>query len=442
MSKLRDLYRKTGWHTVFSYDDEASTARTHLLFSVICQGVVNGFTTGIFYTGLLIGYGINIVNISIITLVPYIASLFSLLTPYILERFPVRRWILSIARAAFYTVNILGITLLPILVKDPGARVVGLVVIVFIAHSINFLFAGYSPWHIVYITPEVRTGYFSATALVSNLSGSIFLIIASIVTDSLSSDAQLKLIIALRIAAYAIAFLDIYFLQRPREPVYEVSTDKPSLLNIFRLPLSNRRFMLTMLLYAMYTYIANLVATVSQTWQLQDVQTGYLYINGINALYALAILFTSPIWSRFMQKKGTFLTLALGCFLLGPTHFAYAFVTTENFRWLMTAVRLVQHAISMLLHFSVSNLLYINLPKADRTNYISFHTVLGNMAVFASLGTATWVVAMMGDSVWYLFGHPMSSVPTLLLVQFVLFMLLGVLTLLLRKKAEPEGIKI
>ena len=200
--------------------------------------------------------------------------------------------------------------------------------------------------------------------------------------------------------------------------------------------------MLTMLLYAMYTYIANLVATVSQTWQLQDVQTGYLYINGINALYALAILFTSPIWSRFMQKKGTFLTLALGCFLLGPTHFAYAFVTTENFRWLMTAVRLVQHAISMLLHFSVSNLLYINLPKADRTNYISFHTVLGNLAVFASLGTATWVVAMMGDSVWYLFGHPMSSVPTLLLVQFVLFMLLGVLTLLLRKKAEPEGIKI
>ena len=142
MSKLRDLYRKTGWHSVFSYDDEASTARTHLLYAVICQGVINGFTTGVFYTGLLMGYGINIVNISIISLVPYVASLFSLFTPYLLERFPVRRRILSIARVAYYTVNILGITLLPVLVEDPGARVVGLVAIVFVSHSINFLFAG------------------------------------------------------------------------------------------------------------------------------------------------------------------------------------------------------------------------------------------------------------------------------------------------------------
>ena len=442
MSKLRDLYRKTGWHTVFSYDDEASTARTNLLYATIIQGVVNGFTTGVFYTGLLMGYGINIVNISIITLVPYVASLFSLLTPYILERFPVRRWILSIARVGYYTVNILGITLLPILVKDPGARVVGLVVIVFLAHSINFLFAGYSPWHMVYITPEVRTGYFSATALVSNLSGSVFLIIASVVTDSLSPDAQLKLIVALRFAAYAIAFLDIYFLQRPREPVYTVSTAKPSILDIFRLPLSNKRFLLTILIYDIYSYIANMVAVVHITWLLQDVGTGYLYINGINAVYSLAILFTSPLWSRFMQKKGTFVSLAIGCFLLAPTHFAYAFVTGENYMWLLTIIRLAQHGISMLLHFSASNLIYINLPKADQTNYISFHTVMANVSVFASLGTATWVVAAMGDSVWYLFGQPMSSVPTLLLVQFVLFMLLGIFVLLIRKKVEPEGIKI
>ena len=143
-----------------------------------------------------------------------------------------------------------------------------------------------------------------------------------------------------------------------------------------------------------------------------------------------------------MQRKGTFLSLAIACFLFAPTYFFYAFVTGENYMWLMTIVRLLQHSLNLLLVFSTGNLIYINLPKADQTNYISFHTVLINVAVLASLGTGTWVVAAMGDSVWHLFGFPMTSVPTLMLVQFVLFILLGFFVLLIRKKVEQEGIKI
>ncbi len=442
MSKLRELYRRSGWHTVFSYDDEASTARTHLLCATIVQSVANGFTTGIFYTGLLIGYGINIVNISIITLIPYLASLFSLLTPCVLERFPVRRRILTTARIAYYTVNILGITLLPALVKDPDARVFGLIAIVFVAYSINFLFGGYTPWHIVYITPEVRTGYLSAVSLVSNLSSSFFLIVASIVTDHLPAEAQLKLIVALRFAAYGIAFLDVYFLQKPNEPVYTSSTAKPSLLDIFRLPLSNKRFLLTCMISGLYTYVVHMAAGVQQAWLLQSVGTSYLYINCINGTYALIILITSPIWSRFMQRKGTFLALTAGCLLFAPTYFAYAFVTAENYTWLMTIIMLIQHCVSVLLTFSAGNLIYINLPKTDQTNYISFNTVLTNVSVLASVGTGTWVVAAMGGSVWHLLGHPMGGVPTLMLVQFILIVLLGLFVLLLRKKVEQEGVKI
>lgn len=439
MKKLRELYRKTGWHTVFSYDDEASTARTHLLYATIVQSIVNGFTTGIFYTGFLIGYGINIVNISIITLVPYLASLFTLFTPYILERFPVRRHILSVARIIYYAVNILGITALPYVVQDENARVVGLVIIVFVANAIYYLFSGYMPWHIKYLTPESRTGYFSGVALVSNVFGSIFLIVASIITDKLSPQAQQNMIVVLRIAAFAVALLDVYFLQKPREPVYEASSQKPKLLDIFRLPLSNKRFILTILLYVVYAYGANLVATVINTWLLQEVQTSYLYMNLTGAAYAPIILFLSPLWSRFMQKKGTFVALSLGSFLTAVCCFAYAFVNHGNYLWLLTAVRLGQFVVGVLTNFATNNLIYINLPKADQTNYISFYTVWINVTVFLAMATATWVVARMGESTVSVFGQQLSSVPFMMLGQTVLFVLLGVLALLLRKKLQPEG---
>ena len=139
MGKLNDLYRKTGWHTVFSYDDEATSARTNLLYATITQNVVSGFSSGIFYTGLLLGYGIDLVNISIVTFIPYITSFFTLLTPFILERFPRRRLLLSVARIAYYVINILGVTFLPQLISDPDGRVVGLVVTVFLANAINNL---------------------------------------------------------------------------------------------------------------------------------------------------------------------------------------------------------------------------------------------------------------------------------------------------------------
>ncbi len=441
MSKLGKLYRKTGWHTVFSFDDEGASARTHLLFATIAQAVVGGFSGGVFYTGLLMGYGINIVNISIITFIPYITSFFTLLTPFILERFPKRRLLLTLARVAYYVINILGITVLPWVVQDPEGRVIGLVIIVFLANAINFLFSGWSPWHMPYITPEVRTAYYSATSLVSNISSSLVLIVASTVTDRLSPDVQLDVIVALRFVAFAIAGLDIYFLQKPREPEYLVSTRKHSLLNVFKLPLSDKRFRLTMLVYALYNLIMNISASVSQTWLLQEVKTGYLYINIINFAYSLFVLLTSAIWSRVMQKKGTFRSLAVACFVLAGTYCAYAFVNSGNFLWLMTTVRLVQHGIGMLQTFSVNNMLYISLPRKDQTNYTSCYTFAGNAAVFLGMSTGTAIVAAMGDAHLELLGHCLSAPAVTLLVQGALTAVLGIIALLIRKRVEPESFR-
>ena len=81
MRRLKNLYFRSGWYEVFNFTGEAATARSYLLLQVIVSAVINGFTGGVFYTGYLVGHGINIVNISILALVPYAACLFSVFTP-------------------------------------------------------------------------------------------------------------------------------------------------------------------------------------------------------------------------------------------------------------------------------------------------------------------------------------------------------------------------
>lgn len=436
---IRDYYYLSGWNRVYNNKNDGGKARLSLLSAIIVQAIVGGFSGGIFYTGLLVEYGINIVNISIITVIPYIASLFSLFTPYIMERFKKRKTILTVSRIAYYVVNILGITLLPQVVQSDSGRVIGLIIIVFLANVINFLFSpAYSPWHMAYITEDVRMPYFSSTTLVSNVSSSIVLILASLVTDRLQGDSRLTLIIILRYAAFAVAMLDVYFLQKPKEPNYEATSVKPSLADIVRLPLSNKKFALTMLIYALYAYSVNICNSVINAWLLEEVKVSYLYINVINAFYALAIVFTSSFWSRVMRKNGTFKTLMLSLLAQAPTYLAYAFVTNGNYLWLMTLVRLTQHALGMSLTYPANNLIYVNLPPADQTNYLSFYTITGNIAVFLGMMTGTWVVAGMGTHTLNLFGVQLGGVPVLLLAEAILLALLGGLIWLLRDKVEPD----
>ena len=442
MSTMKQLYVRSGWHSIFNLTDQGAKARSSLLAATIVQGVVGGFSGGFFYTGLLVGYGINIVNISIITVVPYIASLFTLFAPYILERFPQRRVILSVTRVAYYTVNILGITLLPQLIHSDTGRTWGLICIVFLANTINFLFSpGYSPWHMTYITPEVRNPYFTSTTLVSNVSSSLVLILASIVTDKLEGQAQLDLIITFRYLAFAVAMLDVYFLQKPGEPEYKVTSARPSLLDIFRLPLSNKKFRRTMLIYGLYAALANLPNSVLNAWLLEDVHTGYFYINVINSLYAVGIVATSHFWSRFSQKWGTFRTLAFAMLAHAPTCIAYGFVNAANFMWLLTTIRLIQHALGMMVTFSVNNLIYINLPKEDQTNYISFYMIVGNLSTFLGMMIGTWIVAGMGSQTLSIFRASISSVPSLELLQGITYLFYAAFILAIRKSVEPDQIR-
>lgn len=438
MKKLKKLYQLSSLFPVYNSLTTGGRARSSLLAAVVVQAVISGFTTGIFYTGLLVGYGINIVNISILSIIPNVCSFFGLLSPLVFRHFKRRRVVLSVTRLLYYTVNILGFTLLPQLVQSDGGRIAGLIVISFVTNSLNAIFSpGYSPWHMSHITEDIRVNYFSSTALVSFISSSTVLMLAGMATDRLTGDDRLNLIIALRYIAYAAAILDVYFLQKPKEPVYQVSDTRLSVLNVIRIPLSNRSFVLTALIHATYSFIICLTSSTLNAWLLEEVQVSYLYVNGITAIYCLFIPLTTPIWSKMMRRRGTFCTLALAMALQAPTYFLWALVNHGNYLWLMTILRLIQHTVGMGCNLSCNNLIYVNIPEVDQDNYLVFFNQINNVAGLLCNLTSTAIVAAMGNSALTLFGRTFTCVPVLLLIETVLGLLLPVMILLLRPWMDP-----
>ena len=79
----------------------------------------------------------------------------------------------------------------------------------------------------------------------------------------------------------------------PTEPEYLTTAEKPKILDIFRLPMSNKPFMLTIVIVFLYNYIMNLSGSVQNAWLLQTAQLAWRRILAKLSVDLRVRLFTS-----------------------------------------------------------------------------------------------------------------------------------------------------
>ena len=421
MMRLRDLVRKKRAErsqAIYTLRTVEGRGRSVVLLHVTVFQIITWLTSGMFYTSFLMIYGINIVNVGIITFIPYIASTFGIFSPSILERFRKRKVFLAVTRFFYYLLQILGLTLVPVIVRDPDARIAALIVIVFLANVINAITGGgYTVWHIKFVPPAMRADYFSVQSLVSNTVGIGASLVSGIVADALSASAYADtVIIGLRYVAFALAMVDVLLLCLPKEYAYGHS-GAPRLRNIFSLPFRSKPFLMTMAVIFLFTFFNAVPSSSLNYYLINDVGVEYTFVYALNMAYPLVQLFLLPVAKKYVRKHGWFETFAL--FTLGstPTWLMYSCVTSANYIWLFTLVRLTQHFFGTFYNLANANLIYTNLPPEDQTNYLSFHTLAVNVATFLGMMTGTGFVAWCGERAVSAGPLAFTSVQMLLWVQ-------------------------
>ena len=439
LPKLRNL-RHSDLFTVFNWGDDRGKGRCCMLASAILSTLVTDLTAGTLYTAFLTVNNFSIVDAGVLTFLPLIASCFSIFSPMILERFKKRRWILTGGRLAYYVINILGLTLLPYVVQDQSAKLVCFGAVVFIASLVNNLFtSGYSVWHLNFIPNSVRARYLSYQQMITALISGVALIGSGLLADSLrGSPNEAAVLTALRLAGFCLAAVDVTFLALPREYEYPHRENRIRLLNVFRLPFGNRKFLLTMGLIAFWMFLANLPASSWTYYLLNTAHTGVTMINALSFVYGFFLLFLTPYWQRVLKKQSWFKTFAIAAFMNVPTVLAAAFISEGNSIWLYPAVRLCQHALGVGLNLTWANFPYINTPREDQTYYMSFYFLLANLIAFFGQFTGTLFVKWMDGRMVQLFGTPMTAVQLLVLVQSVLNLICAVLILRFLPQLTPE----
>ncbi len=440
-----DKTRRSKLRMLFNWHDPLAKGRVCMLLQSAFANITANLTAGLFYTGFLSSHGIDIVEIGILLFIPYIANIFSIFSPSILERFKRRRVILAVARATYFTLNILAVTVMPYLITGRTARMYAFIGIVFLANIILALFSsGYPIWHLKFIPDEVRAEYFSINSLTNAILGCGASLGASIAADALrGSPHEQSIIVVFRIAGYIFALLDVFVLCLPQEYDYEKSGDTPRFSDVFRKPFAHKSFMLSMLVIALYNFFANVPASSLDYFLINTIEVEYTLITAVNFLYPVTLFLLLPFWKKILYRIGWFRTFALGEILHVGTTMLYSCISTTNYIWVLPTVRIAQHIFGVGRNLAASNLLYVNMPPEDRTNYMSFYTVTVNAAAFLGMMSGTSFVKAFPNLDIHLFGLHFYNVQALMWVQmfgqlFVPLLVFKLLPILTKGESAPR----
>lgn len=412
---------KAVFHELFNFRDEHAEGRCYQLMDSALSSIVSNLSSGLFYTRFLMLNGISLVNVGILTFVPYIAAVFSIFSPHILRHFPKRKGILSLVGFFRVTLNILGITLLPELVSATNTRLVCFVVITFLSSIISSLFSsGYTAWYTNFLPERHRSEFFIFRDFTTYFFGTGLTILIAFFADMVTGTPyEYAVTIGIRYLSYVLAIIEIFILSRPKEYPYLQTNQHKRISDVLNLPLKNKHFCYSMLLIFFCTVIDNLPSGVLNYHLVNSIgiPTSFFYI--INVLYCLFLLAFLPFWKRILAKSGWFNTYRISTMLLFPTYIMYALVSPTNFTWLFFLLRVIQHFIGVGRNTAFANFPYINLPEKDRDEYLVFYSLGNSLSAGIGILIGTWIVSLLGDVSLTLFGYTFTAVPILLLIEGV-----------------------
>lgn len=419
---LKSRVRNSEFLSFLNWKTEDGKGRRCMLLSSFLSTVISCISTGALYTAFLAAYDFSIVDTAFLGIIPSLAACFSLLSPVFLERFQKRRWLLAVGKLSSYLLDLLCLTLLAMFVKNPAARLTGISVIMLASNLTKNLFSsGYSVWHLNFIPEKLRARHFSYQQIITTAATLLSLFLFGFLADSLKGTPhEAAILTAMRFVALGFALLDVVILCLPKEYPYRKKEASIRLVNIIRLPMKHKKFLMTMLFISMWNFAAAFPASAWTYHLLNNIGTGVTMTN-LFSVFTILCLFTTPYWRRVIDKVSWFRTFAYCAMIHAPASIFMSFILPENYVWLYPVSVFIQAFAGIGLNLSSANLPFINTPAEDQTYYLAFHTAISSLGTFLGSSAGAAFVKIFDGTVFSIFGRAFAIAPVMLLVQFVLY---------------------
>ncbi len=434
---------------VYNFRDSEAKGRVCVLIYTLVEYFLLYITSGIFYTQFLQSYKVDITGVGILNFIPFLASMFVLFTPGLLNHFPKRRWLLAGCKLMYYVLNVAVLTLLPALITDYKTLLGCMIATTFLASLFNIIAtAGYAAWHIRFQPEEIRAYHMTVSQFLNAIISGVLMLSAGWLCDHLDD----WFILALRYFAFGLGIINVIFLLLPKEVEYPVIRT-PKFADIISIPLKHKKFMRTMFVVFLWQFSLYCYSSQLNYYLLDTIGMSQTFYNIIIFLYGPFFMLFMNFWRKQIEKTSWFRVFGISLLVVAPLQILYGFVQPGNFELtlgsvamsiplyapLVLAVRLPQHFAGTGHNVAFANFQYINMPLTNRDCFTSFYQIIFNLGSMAGMLFGIVFTELTMDFSFTAFGYTYTTGTPLLtmlcgVVQFIIiaYVLIG------RKRLEPD----
>ena len=434
---------------VYNFRDPDAKGRVCVLIYTLVEYFLVYITSGIFYTQFLQSYNVDITGVGILNFIPFLASMFVLFTPGLLNHFPHRRWLLAGCKLLYYVLNVAVLTLLPALIKDYNTLLVCMIATTFLASLFNIIAtAGYAAWHIRFQPAEIRAYHMTTSQFLNAIISGVLMLSAGWLCDHLDD----WFVLALRYFAFGLGIVNVIFLLLPREVEYPV-IHTPKFSDILSIPLKHKKFMRTMLVVFLWQFSLYCYSSQLNYYLLDTIGMTQTFYNIIIFLYGPFFMLFMNFWRRRIEKTSWFRVFGTSLLIVAPLQILYGFVQPGNFELtlgslalsiplyvpLVLAVRLPQHVAGTGHNVAFANFQYINMPLSNRDCFTSFYQIVFNLGSMAGMIFGIVFTELTKDFSFTAFDYTYTTgTPLLTMLCGVVQFIIIAIVLIGRKYLEPD----
>ena len=425
-------------------DDGRAQGRRSILFYTYLTGMVTNLTAGTYFTGLMLAIGADEIFISYITIATTLCGFLQFFSPLLLERMERRKPFLVAMRLAYLFLDIVLLSLIVLLPMEKTLRLTLFLTVIILRNLASAISAsGISVWQMQSIPPQKQTGYFTFSNIGSTVIGVVTAFLASSLVDTfeeqtltvLGDSPTVTAILLLRLAALIIAIPETYFFARVKEYPYTKTEVHRIGLSMLLQPLANRRFMMTVSIYFIWTFANCIIGEFFNVYLISIVHMSYTAIS-LAAVFSMPmVLLLTPVWSALIGRFGWYRMLPLSF-----AGYAFAFfcnvLITETTQYFYFVVMALVYIFNPCMNIVFAYLPYINMPDNNRTAYYSIYSLLTTFVTFAATYFGSRFMYFTQGHTLNLLGMKMTNYQYINLVQFAIVMLLGGYVLLVGKKLD------
>lgn len=433
-----DLYRDDA--------DGCAGARRALLGSGYLTIFAQAITGGTFFTALLIAMGADEAYIGYVTMATTLCMAAQFPAPLFWERQKSRKALILWLGVVGDLLTYLGLPCTALLPFGTQWKLGVYMALTLVSGLISqFCLPARNAWMMQSIPFSKRVSYTSLTSMVHTVINVVSVFLAGLMLDGIEANAQplgsisptLWAIFLLRIIACTASMVSTLWMAfRVREFSYDTEEKTAVRLSVLLEPIRNKPFFRIILIPGLWSLIANTIGNYFTLHLIENVKMSYTVISSANFISTPMILLITPIWTRILKQKDWIKTMAwaiLGfCLAWGSN----VLISAQTPYFYFIAI-ILGYLFSPGINMVTNNLIYVHMPKENRTAYFAFYSLMTTVLTFLGQAFGTWFVTATASVRFMLFGIEIVNLQLISAVAVFFAIIFASTLLVLKIRCKP-----